>query len=92
MVVAIMVAMLIYVEYELEKINPGLFPHSFQPIKIEAKIIPFWSVVLTIINCGVFVIMTSKLGQKCWRCISHIFSTCFGGDVLSEEKIKNRTK
>ena len=87
-----MITLLVYVEYEIEKINPGLFPHSFHPIEIEAKIIPFGSVVLTIINCAIFVIMTSKLGQKFWRCISHIFRTCFGGNVLSEEKIKNRAK
>ena len=90
--VALMITLLIFVEYELEKMNPGLFPHSFHPIEIEAKTILFGSVVLTIINCAVFVMITSKVWQKCWRCISHIYRTCFGGNVLSEEKIKNKQK
>ena len=80
--------------------NPGIFPYSFEEIKINAFQISFEDVLIVDINCLIFILVYSGAILKIFNCIVYVMMHCFkkkdnfqeerdnGGAKQSGEEIK----
>ena len=71
----------------MEGLNPGIFPYSFEEIKINAFQISFENVLLVDLNCLIFILVYSGAMTKAFNCIVYVMMHCFRKkDNFQEER------